>query len=224
MPLLLLAPQTGCATSDNGAMTALFNKTQAAGRYKGDLLFRSLPNGRDMEIARQFEYIDPKNVRWVVPEKTKVNGASIPKALWSTIGGPFSGRYRDASVIHDFHCEVRVRPAKQVHRVFYDAMLTSGVGKTKANVMYYAVTRFGPSWKQVSRHNICDDPHKADVLGLTQEEQKICALRTRSISAAKSKVTIAKFNRREFEAARKIIEAGNLSPDEIEKLALARRP
>ena len=215
---------TGCATSDNGAMTELFNKTQAVGKYTGDLLFRSLPNGRDMEIAQPFEYIDPNNVRWVVLEKTLVNGASIPKALWSTIGGPFSGRYRDASVIHDFHCEIRVRPTKQVHRVFYDAMLTSGVGKTKANVMYYAVARFGPSWKKVSRNYICDKPKRASALGLTKAEQKICETTPRSIGRDRSRVTTAKFNQKEFEAARKVIEAGNLSPDEIEKLAQTSRP
>jgi len=200
-------------------MSELFNKTQGAGRYSGELLFRSLPNGRDMEIAKPFEYIDPKNIRWVVPEKTLVNGASIPKALWSTIGGPFSGRYRDASVIHDFHCEVRIRPAKQVHRVFYDAMITSGVGKTKANVMYYAVTRFGPSWKRVSRTNICGRRFGAKNLGLTAEERKICDSPTRSIGLAKSKVTRVKFNAQEFDEARKIIEAGNLSVDDIERMA-----
>jgi len=221
--LLILALLTGCATTDNAPMTTLFNKTNAAGHYNGDLLFRALPDGRDMEIAKPFEYIDPKNVRWVVPEKTRVNGASIPQALWSTIGGPFSGRYRDASVIHDFYCEVRVRPAKQVHRVFYDAMLTSGVSKTKANVMYYAVTRFGPYWKEVSRANICGGHYKAEALGLTPKEIKICDLRTRSIGRDRSKATTAKFNAQDFESAKKIIEAGQLSPDDIEKMALTRR-
>ena len=227
MPLLacaLTAMLTGCATMENPAMTELFSKTQAAGRYAGELLLRPLPNGRDMEIAKPFEYIDPQNVRWVVPEKTLVNGASIPKALWSTIGGPFSGRYRDASVIHDFHCEVRVRPAKQVHRAFLDAMLTSGVQKTKAKIMYYAVTRFGPSWKEVSRKQICDIPNNADKLGLTSTERKICEFRTRSLGKDASKAVTAKFNAQDFEAAKKLIAAGDLSTDDIEKMALKLRP
>ena len=219
-----MAPLSGCAsTGNNDAMSTMFNKTAAAGRYTGDLLFRSLPNGRDMEVAKQFEYIDPKNVRWVVPEKSRVNGASIPKALWSTLGGPFSGRYRDASVIHDFHCGIRVRPAKQVHRVFYDAMLTSGVSKSKANIMYYAVLQFGPDWKQVSRRNICEGKYKPEELGLTTEEKKICQYRTRTIGPDPSKPRTAKFNKKDFDAASKLIRAGNFSATDIEKLANQRR-
>ncbi len=217
---LLLA---GCANSDNLALTTMLNKSQAAGRYNGEILLRSLPGGRNMEVAKAFEYVDPNNVRWGVPEKTEINGASIPKYLWSVVGSPFTGLYRDASVVHDFFCETRVRPAKQVHRVFYDAMITSGVSKSKANVMYYAVIQFGPKWKSVSRRNICEGKYKPESMGLTEEEKKICKFRTRTIGPDPSIPVRTKFNRKDFEAARKIIEAGSFSAGDIEKLASQRR-
>ena len=63
----------------------------------------------------------------VVSKGWIVDGASIPKIAWSIIGSPLSGKYCDASVIHDYHCDVRVRSSDEVHLVFHYAMLASGV-------------------------------------------------------------------------------------------------
>jgi hypothetical protein len=84
---------------------------------------------------------------WMVPNETCVNGASIPTAFWSFIGGPWSGPYRRASVVHDHFVRSRERSWQETHRVFYDAMLASGVPRSKANAMYFAVRRFGPRWE-----------------------------------------------------------------------------
>lgn len=98
------------------------------------------------DLVEPFEYIDPSGRRWPVPAGTEVDGASIPKPFWGLIGGPFEGRYRDASVVHDYWCKARRRPHNAVHRAFYDAMLTSGVGERRAWLMHQAVEAFGPSW------------------------------------------------------------------------------
>lgn len=34
--------------------------------------------------------------------------------FWSFIGGPFEGKYRNASVVHDFLCKVQKRPWRSV--------------------------------------------------------------------------------------------------------------
>jgi uncharacterized protein DUF1353 len=120
----------------------------AAGRgeFKGSVVARWTDNGRDMILTQPFEYIAPDSKRWPVPSGTTVDGASIPRIFWSAIGGPFEGQYRNASVVHDFYCKVRTRPYRDVHRMFYDAMLTSGVQDTKSWFMYQAVDQFGPKW------------------------------------------------------------------------------
>jgi hypothetical protein len=69
------------------------------------------------------------------------------------MGGPFEGKYRDASIIHDFYCSKRHRPWKQVHRMFFDGMITSGVGKGRAYVMYAGVYAGGPRWTDMDIHN-----------------------------------------------------------------------
>lgn len=49
-------------------------------------------------------------------------------------------------MIHDHFCTTESRSWRAVHRVFYDAMIESGVGMIQASAMYYAVYRYGPRW------------------------------------------------------------------------------
>lgn len=118
----------------------------AAAQYIGELVLKPLPDGRKMEVIKEFGFKDKMERSWIVPAGWVVDGASIPSYLWSIIGGPFSGKYRDASVVHDYFCDMKRRPWQQVHEVFHEAMLHSGVSKTLAKTMYLAVYRFGPRW------------------------------------------------------------------------------
>lgn len=124
-----------------------------AGRYEGELIVNMLDDGRRVKLVQPFAYIDPANLRWEAPKDAIVDGASIPKILWAAIGGPFEGKYRNASVIHDWYCDRRSRPWKAVHRVFYEAMVTSGVDPLQAKAMYAGVYWGGPRWSETVVHN-----------------------------------------------------------------------
>jgi len=102
-----------------------------------------------MRLLQQFEYIDPKDVDWIAPTGWVVDGASIPQFAWSLIGGPFEGKYRDASVLHDVACDQKRRPWEDVHEMFYWGMRASGVERWRAKIMYAAVYNFGPRWPRV---------------------------------------------------------------------------
>lgn len=125
----------------------------AGGRFNGDLVARFLDDGRVVELVNAFGYTDPDGLVWEAPAGARVDGASIPRALWSLIGGPFEGRYRNASVIHDWYCDRRSRPWKAVHRVFYNGMVTAGVDAVQAKVMYAGVYVGGPRWSETVIHN-----------------------------------------------------------------------
>lgn len=112
-----------------------------------------LPDGRDIKLLSEFSFHDSNSISWVVPKGATVDGASIPQIFWSFMGGPFEGRYRDASIIHDWYCDVRVRTWEATHRTFYEAMLVSGVSQLKAKVMYFAVRWGGPRWEPRTRAN-----------------------------------------------------------------------
>jgi hypothetical protein len=102
---------------------------------------------RKMRLVEPFSYIDNDGIRWDVPAGHLVDGASIPQSLWSVVGSPYVGKYRKASVIHDYYCDVKTAPSGRVHKMFYDAMLASGVESLRAGLMYEAVDQFGPSWR-----------------------------------------------------------------------------
>ncbi len=130
--------------------------------FEGEVVVRWLENDggadREMVLIEQFSYSDNLNKKWTVPKGAVVDGASIPKIFWGSIGPPFVGDYRRASVVHDYYCDVKTRPWKDVHRMFFDASLEGGVGKKKAKAMYAAVYARGPRWPTPGRMGAKSDP------------------------------------------------------------------
>lgn len=134
------------------------HRPRSYGQFVGEVVTQWLANGRDMQLLADFVYIDPAGTPWLAPNGSVVNGASIPRSLWSLIGGPFEGRYRNASVIHDVACEARTRPWEEVHRAFYFACLCGGVSEERAAELYAGVYWKGPRWelekKQVEKRGL----------------------------------------------------------------------
>src|SRR5439155_10768396 len=71
------------------------------GSYDGNPVTKWNEDGRTMTLITELRYTDPQGVVWVAPIGSVVDGASIPRYLWSIMGGPFEGKYRNASVLHD---------------------------------------------------------------------------------------------------------------------------
>ena len=116
------------------------------GRFLGKVQTEWHDDGRTMTLLNDFGYVDPSKITWIAPKGHKIDGASIPPVFWSFIGGPFEGKYRNASVVHDYECDSKQRPWRAVHRMFYNASRCGGVDATKAKIMYAAVYHFGPRW------------------------------------------------------------------------------
>lgn len=85
------------------------------------------------------------------------DGASIPKWAQPIIGKPFDRSYLKAAILHDHYCyeENHVRSWQQVHRMFFDALIDSGVDPVKARTMYYGVLIGGPRWKELVPGEYC---------------------------------------------------------------------
>jgi hypothetical protein len=126
--------------------SASFCHAEGFGKYIGSVQTEWIDAERKMRLLAPFTYVDPKGVEWTAPSGWVIDGASIPVFAWSIIGGPYNGRYRNASVIHDVACDQQAQPWEQVHEAFYWAMLASGVENWRAKVMYAAVYHFGPRW------------------------------------------------------------------------------
>ena len=121
--------------------------------FRGELTFKWLDDGRLMQLLSEFAFIDAGGTEWVVPGTAVIDGASIPRVLWAIVGGPYEGKYRKASVVHDWYCDVRTREWQAVHRMFHEAMLVSGVDATQARVLYLAVRYGGPRWSNTAIAN-----------------------------------------------------------------------
>jgi hypothetical protein len=192
-----------------------FAKKMDFGRFLGSVRVewvRSQPpsTGQDryMRLLEDFTYIDPRGKAWTARKGYATDGASIPKAFWSIVGGPFEGGYREAAVIHDWYCDSKTEPWKDVHRIFYYACRAAGVSDKKAKTLYAAVRMFGPKWG--SDRSNCSTCH-ARVEGY-QEDKHGQLVNVPPVSAAE---------------ARRVsdwIKSGNPTLDQIDAYATEKFP
>lgn len=120
--------------------------SQFLGEVVTEWLAPTYSEDREMMLTRRFVFVDSQGETWIASAGCTIDGASIPPELWSLVGSPFTGDYRRASVLHDVACQQQLKPARDVHRMFYEAMLCDGVEPDRALIMYAAVRLFGPSW------------------------------------------------------------------------------
>ena len=140
----------GATSSDAGDAPAIDQTIPGAtkwGYYSGDPVTRWSPDGRNMILVTELRYTDPTGEVWVAPAGSVTDGASIPRYLWSIMGGPFEGQYRNAAVLHDVAYGEHNRPWQDCDRMFYYAMRCSGVNAVEAKTMFYALFKFGHHWK-----------------------------------------------------------------------------
>jgi len=135
------------AKLDKQARKAKTARAAGWGYFSGQVEARWQNDGVTMVLLNELRYTDPYGEVWVAPAGSRVDGASIPRAFWSIMGGPFEGKYRNASVLHDVAYEEQKRSPKEVDLMFYNAMRASGVGAVTAKTMYYSLLRHGRHWK-----------------------------------------------------------------------------
>jgi Protein of unknown function (DUF1353) len=140
-----------CALWTVVLIAALLDPGQASwaqeGRFRGTLQVEPLADGVNVKLVGPFGYVDAKGRAWDVPAGAVTDGASIPRVFWVSYP-PFTGKYRQAAVIHDHYCSIKSRSWQDTHNVFYEAMLTAGEDSRAAKVMWAAVYHFGPRWGQ----------------------------------------------------------------------------
>lgn len=105
---------------------------------------------RNMTLEEDFYYIDGSGEKWLAKKGSCLNGATIPRFLWSAVGSPYIGKYRRASILHDVavgelcNPDVSNSDRRKGDRMFYSACRHDGCSKRFAAILYIGV-RFG-SW------------------------------------------------------------------------------
>jgi hypothetical protein len=94
---------------------------------------------RRMQLLSEFWFRDPDGRTWEAPLNYRIDGASIPRALWTLVGSPYTGDYRRASVVHDKACDDAKgnnAARREADRMFYHACRAGGCGVKEATLLY----------------------------------------------------------------------------------------
>lgn len=204
--------------------------SHARAEFVGTLQFKPVAcekNGQ-CELVYDFSYIDPKGIGWQASAGLKTDGASIPRWAQPFIGGAWDSQFIRAAVIHDWYCIRTVRARRATHRMFYDALVESGVNRAKALTMYYAVLVGSHMWIDLMEGRPCAGLEKC-----VQNVGGRVSIPGAVIKKNESGDLVA-YRKPQFEdpaiakdiaAASSIIEGGSIdSPDDVEALARARHP
>src|SRR5215217_925081 len=76
----------GCASHKVTPWREVATQSHRWGFYAGVPETRWNPDGRSMTLLNELRYTDPKGEVWIAPAGSVVDGASIPRSLWSFMG------------------------------------------------------------------------------------------------------------------------------------------
>lgn len=106
------------------------------------------------DLKLDMNYFD-KNINFIVPKNFIYDGASIPRALWSFVGTPYSCKYDTPGCIHDYLYSkssddiINSNNVKTTldrytaDYIFRDLLCKNGVNTMLAYIMYFIVRCFG---------------------------------------------------------------------------------
>jgi hypothetical protein len=124
------------------------NHGKFSGNPKTEWLVDDAGADRNMQLLEDFSFTDPNGNVWLAPKGSIINGASIPRPLWSTVGSPYTDDYRRASVVHDVACNTPMVNRKAADEMFFHACRAGGCTPAQARILYVGV-RLG-AWTLLS--------------------------------------------------------------------------
>lgn len=116
----------------------MVNKKYFPKRLEG----RFVGNGQ-WKLIRPFIYHSEIGGEIEVPIDFISDGASIPRLSQVIVGSPWSGKFVEAAVIHDWGYHIQKLPRKKVDLIFLEAMKILKVPFWKRRVIFRAVRMFG---------------------------------------------------------------------------------
>ena len=86
-----------------------------------------------------------RGVHILVPGFFCIDGASIPRYLWSLVYHPFDAKIILAALVHDWLYWNHQVSKEEADLIFLDLLIANGVNPYTAYLMYQAVAAFGDS-------------------------------------------------------------------------------
>ena len=111
--------------------------------YEGEIILSPKRDGKTWVVLKDLMFYT-KYTDWVkVVSPFETDMASIPKFLYSIIGGSASGKYRQAAICHDYLYSIKIVSRYKADLAFLELMLNDEVPRWKAYLMFAAVRMFG---------------------------------------------------------------------------------
>ena len=103
------------------------------------VLQRHVRESRIYRLGGPLEYFsDSQQALFRVGVGFETDGASVPRVFWA-YASPFAGLHAPAVILHDALYTAHWERRKDSDEVFYEAMLSLGIRKSKAWLMYRSV-------------------------------------------------------------------------------------
>jgi len=128
------------------SLPAPSSTTSSTPHFSGNLAVSVNEERYTATTIGDFEFIDSKGVIWRVPKGTIADASSVPRAYWSIVGPPLTSDYTIPTILLDYFTREQKHPPEQVHKMFWDALLATGMETAKAKMFYTSVSTFGPRW------------------------------------------------------------------------------
>ncbi len=178
----------------------------------------------ECRLGQDFGFVDAAGIGWQAAKGLITDGASIPSWAKPFIGQSFEPAFIRAAVIHDHYCVRNVRPWRQTHKVFHEALLKSGVSPVQAGVMYYAVLVGGPKWAKLVKGKPCpvgaECVKRLDVTALVRGGSVNVTPESGLIIQRPAEFGSARFQKRMDDGVPQLLAAGNaLNAAQVEELA-----
>jgi hypothetical protein len=117
---------------------------------------------RCVRVFESFVQIDPDGRISLVPAGQVCDGASIPRLLWSLIGGPYEGKHRVPALSHDalyrthevvmMHQDLPMPVSinrRTADRMFLEGMRARGMAEWRCQIRYWGVRLGGRrGWRE----------------------------------------------------------------------------
>lgn len=110
-----------------------------SGNPKTEWLTNPGAEDRNIQLLEDFSYTGPDGIVWLAKKGSVINGASIPRPLWTTVGSPYTDDYRRASIVHDVACDSPTISRKDADVMFFHACRAGGCSPVQARILYAGV-------------------------------------------------------------------------------------
>lgn len=126
----------------NDLITLLQSEIHANLQFDGSFLF---------ETKTEVVFKDSRGTVWKVPAGYVFSSISVPDAFKSLINIDDDSSYWSSVALYRYYSDTKYGSSSQVNGMFYESLISSGMGEAKAKTLLATIDVFGPRWNSGTR-------------------------------------------------------------------------